>query len=353
MKDDVQNILICNIYSWKNKGDAAIILSMLDHVIDQFPHATLTLSTFDAGDGERVRYGDHRYRLNPLAHIVRPGDGKIFVLFKTIWFLFRAKVFEILAHLGHHAFWLFSNGLRAKFKEYESYDLVIAAGGGYLLTRNFWGILPLLVSSYDFYFAKMLNKKYVLYNQSIGPFNNFLHTKLILPRIRNAQHAILREDLSFQRLGGVNLTNLILSADIAFRLKPQETQVLDKWDFSRDGNNIGITVRNWLAEDAQAIYEQELARFIATVLSDDNKARFFFIPQVIFSEMNDDDSVISKKIVDLLPEDYRKRVVVIEDDLHPGALKHVISQMDKFIGTRMHSNIFALSSHVKTINCIL
>ena len=65
--------------------------------------------------------------------------------------------------------------------------------------------------------------------------------------------------------------------------------------------------------------------------------------------MSDDDLITSNKIFELISKEYQSRVIVLDMNLGPKELKYIISQMNYFIGTRMHSNIFALSSLIKTI----
>ena len=347
MKNNIQNILISNIYSYKNKGDAAIVMAMLDDIRNQYPNATLTLSSFDEEDIKR--YGNYDVKFNILKYVYKTNDNNFSLLNKIIFFLIRIKIFEMCSKIRLKPYFLFSNSLSQKIREYADFDLVIAAGGGYLLTRTNGGIFPLLVTTYDFYIANFFNKPYILYNQSIGPFYKKWQFNLLKPSLRKAKKLILREDISFKRLSEYNLSNIILSSDIAFNLTSQGNDILNRYSFSEVNVNFGLTVRNWLTEDKQQIYESELAKFIETILSEDDKAFFYFIPQVIYSEMGDDDLVTSRKIFNMLSEKYKSRVVIIDLDPSAEKLKYIVSQMNYFIGTRMHSNIFALSSLVKTI----
>lgn len=347
MKKEIQNILISNIYSWKNKGDAAIVISMLDDIKSQYPNARITLSTLDKEDIQI--YGKYEYRINTYLHVSNKNDSKIHLIIKIIFFLIKVKIFELCLKLSLKPYFLFSNSLAEKIKEYNEFDLVIACGGGYLLTRTDGGIFPLLVFAYDFYFAKLFNKPYILYNQSIGPFYKKWQFKLIKPFLVDAKKLIIREDISFKRLKDYNLSNIILSSDIAFNLGVKKIDISKKYLFSNNNLNFGLTVRNWLSIDKQKIYEEEIAKFIQAILAEEEKAYFYFVPQVIYKNMGDDDLVTSKKIYGLLLEEYKSRVIIIDLDLHPEELKCVISQMSYFIGTRMHSNIFALSSLIKTI----
>ena len=80
---------------------------------------------------------------------------------------------------------------------------------------------------------------------------------------------------------------------------------------------------------------------------DKYNAYFVFLPQVIADTNND--TIIAKEIRGLITEEYKKNIVIIEDDLSPEELKTLIGNFDYFIGTRMHSNIFATSMRIPNI----
>ena len=73
--------------------------------------------------------------------------------------------------------------------------------------------------------------------------------------------------------------------------------------------------------------------------------QFVFIPQVIVSNGNDID--VAKIIKSKLKN--KDSLVILDDDYAPGEIKGIISHCDIFLGTRMHSNIFATSSSVPTV----
>ena len=73
---------------------------------------------------------------------------------------------------------------------------------------------------------------------------------------------------------------------------------------------------------------------------------FVFIPQVTVS--TGDDTVIAEEIKNRLPEKYQNKFIIKRDDWSPSEIKSLIANMDYFVGTRMHSNIFATSMCVPT-----
>ena len=115
---------------------------------------------------------------------------------------------------------------------------------------------------------------------------------------------------------------------------------------------IGITVRKWNfpdsidPENSRKKYKNELVKFIENTIEKYN-AVFIFIPQVIVDYASDVD--IAKEIKLELKNKYQSSFIIREDDWTPVQIKNVIGQLDFFVGTRMHSNIFATSMKIPTL----
>ena len=115
---------------------------------------------------------------------------------------------------------------------------------------------------------------------------------------------------------------------------------------------IGITVRKWNfpdsidPENSRKKYKNELVKFIENTMEKYN-AVFIFIPQVIVDYASDVD--IAKEIKQELKNKYQSSFIIREDDWTPVQIKNVIGQLDFFVGTRMHSNIFATSMKIPTL----
>ena len=221
---EIKNILISNVYSWKNKGDAAIVIAMLDDVKKQFPEAKITLSTHDPEDfGKYGKEYDYTLNFEPLLYTRK--ESKISRLLKSKAFLSKIKVLQVTKCNANK---LFSKKIAEKINSYKNYDLVIACGGGYLLTTTHRAIISRLIFAQDFYMAKHFNVPYILYNQSIGPFHAKYHY-LLLKKILNSANAVLiREEISFKRMQDYGMKNIHQVADIAFTMGVEENKELVK-----------------------------------------------------------------------------------------------------------------------------
>lgn len=356
----IRRILVSNVYSWQNKGDAAIVVCMLEDLRRQFPEAEITLSSVDREDAGR--YGDFavtpgfstRYAEcfgSPESVGGRLAYGARFLLFRA-----RLGLFRRLLRLGVRAYALFPAPIGGKIREYEGFDLVVACGGGYITTRaphrkieTLFGCYGVVIFCYDFFLADLFGKPYVLYHQSVGPFARPRDFSLMRTFLERARVIVCREPLSAARLREYGLRNVAEGADVAFRLPDAETAVLDRYGFRPGATNIGVTVRSWLDAPAQARFEEEFAGFLEEQLAGDPAAAVYFMPQVVYSAGRDDDRVVARRVAARLGARFAGRVHVVEEDLHPAMLKHAIGRMSCMVGTRMHSNIFALSSGVPTL----
>lgn len=354
------NVLVTNVYSWENKGDAAIVLAMIDDIVSQLAPDEIALSSHDPRDDQK--YGT--YEVFPsFLYLVKGTVGscesliaRLLSCTSYISLRWRLHLFSFLRTLGLKGYWLFSAAISDKLRSYEKASIVIACGGGYLQTttrrrrlERIFGFSELECLCLEFSLAKAFGKPYVLYNQSIGPFFDKDDERVVVGHIRDASVVICREELSMKRMRDSGLDNICLKSDIAFTLSPKKTPLLERHGHAEGHRNIGITVKKCLPGEKQEEYENVIREFMEACILANASTRFFFIPQVINKIYGDNDLDVARKIVDALPAEMRKAVHVIADDLHPGEIKYIISTMHFFVGTRMHSNIFALSSGVKTL----
>ncbi|MFA6446204.1 MAG: polysaccharide pyruvyl transferase family protein [Candidatus Paceibacterota bacterium] len=347
MQKDIENILITNVYSWKNKGDAAIVLCLLDDLRSQFPRAKIVIYSSDPSD--IGKYGDYLVE-NSLDSIIvsKVLKHRIFKKIVISFFLIRLYLFRLFKKIFNtEAYFLFSDLISERILSYKKYDLVIACGGGYLLTRNVTDIFNLLFMVSGCSIADIFSKPYILYHQSVGPFSSKWHINILRSYLLGAKVVICREQISYDRLIKAGITNAIIKSDIAFLLKTADVEdLVNKYKIDPTKNNIGITVRRWMSKKKHQDYLKAVVDFVNYLIEDENN-RIFFMPQVVYVERGDSDHQILEGLFD--SDKYKDRVFIVREDLSPQQLKGLIGKMKLFFGTRMHSNIFALSQSIKTI----
>ena len=255
-----------------------------------------------------------------------------------------------------YQFFMINVSKKKLIKKYDNYkslndsDYIIVCGGGFLGGRKFDSFMHL----FQIYINSKFKKKVIMMGTSIEPITNKFVKKITENILKKVDYIYAREVITYDYLKEFMPKNKFdLIPDMAFMLKDVKVNLnyVDKW--KKNFKYIyGLTVRKWdfpEEKNGKALFEnykKELAKFIEYKAKKDNSL-FVFVPQVIVEHGND--ANVAKEIKDLLQEDLKKHFLILEDDIHPNEVKQLIWNFDFFIGTRMHSNIFATSMGIPTI----
>ena len=335
------SILITNAYSAQNRGDAGIILGMLEDLRDNpfFADAEVTVSTQDyPGD-----VGRYPCRVVPSFHSIknrfstRPTlNGLCFLLLLLPLSFVWALAYRITGASAR-----FGGQFGLLMGSYTAADIIIAAGGGYLYTTSRrQGLVILLIQLYSFYLGALLGKPVYLYSQSIGPFGHPLHAALTRKALKRTRLVQLREGYSYRLVESWQLRNPIhATVDAGFLTPVESAPVCIPANCGRV--KIGVTVRRWFREERdQAEFEETVSRFLQW-LTEDQGAYLFFLPQVTATHAGDDDRLIARALLTSL-----RHAQLLEADLSAPQLKSVTAQMDLVVATRLHSAVFAVAMGV-------
>jgi len=340
-------LLITNFYSARNRGDAAIVLGMLRDLRARptFRDAEIVISSSDPGfDGEHLPVPVIP-SLRPLcARVVRaPPLPELFLALVVL----PACLAWVLAHRVARAdLWLPAE-LRRVLRAYRDADLIVAAGGGYLYTTSsFKGNGVLLATVLSFLLGRLVGRPVVLYSQSIGPFSSRPQAWLVRRALRCVQLIQVRECRSLALLEGWGLgVPIVLTTDAAFLIEAETPP--DVEPRAVGAVRVGFTVRHWFRRESDQLrYEGVLAAFVDWLITEE-KADVVFVPQVTHTLADDDDRAVARRIVGRLR--HPGGAQVLEAELRPGEIKGLCGQMTYFVGTRMHSSIFALSMGVPVL----
>lgn len=196
--------------------------------------------------------------------------------------------------------------------------------------------------------AQALCKKYVLLPQTYGPFKNTdseIKAKGVFDR---ALMIFCRDEVSQKLLAEkFNIHNAVLVSDMAFVLPYNKTQ----YSFS-DKKKVGINVSGLLYKGGFTSANQfdlkvDYKKLICDLICDLGKDfEIHLIPHVIDLDVSsyDDDYKICSELNRKYPN-----TILAPAFNSPIEAKSYISNMDFFIGSRMHSTIAAFSSGVVTI----
>lgn len=342
-------ILITNVYSYKNKGDAAIVLALLQEARRVFPGADITIQTTDT-QNDHDKYGAPT---TPSLLWLAFSSVRGAPMYKRVWKLggLIGLMMYLFTHriLGQAPQFILTKDLREFVRQNQAADIIIACGGGYLCTESasLQNSLLLFGTCLNFLAAKYVGKPVYLYSQSIGPVYGRLQYAMLRFALNRVDLIEPREEISLRLLKQLSIrTTIIATADPALLLN---SNAHAPKHIKLDPNRmpIGITVRKWFRNSNDfASYTQAIAQTI-DYLIEHHQAQVFYIPQVIAQGFDDDDRLVADRVLGQVQ--HKRYFTLIDDDLHPFEIIGLCGRMHAFIGTRMHSNIFSLINHTPVI----
>jgi colanic acid/amylovoran biosynthesis protein len=346
MRVSPQNILISHVYSSDNKGDAALTSVLISDLRQKFPNAKLHILTLEPSkkmtlfEGVPQQPSFMYYALNKVRNpFIKLAYIAYMLPITILWALwFRATGWRMYL----------PKDLRAVAEAYASADLVVAVGGGYIRSRKewvFWLNVPLLL--HPLLFGAILQKPTYLYPQSIGPFFRKFETALVTFVLKRMALIILREDVSVALLAKMGVTrNVVRSVDSGFLLQSShKINVREQYSIDANALLVGVTVRSWLKGSSQTEYEQAVAAALDNLVAH-SRAHILFIPQVT-AVKGDDDRVVARRVHKCMHNAHAATTITKKLDHH--TIKSIYDDLDVLLGTRFHSVIFSLTSHVPVL----
>jgi colanic acid/amylovoran biosynthesis protein len=349
------NILVINVHSLTNAGDAALTLEMLRQLRECFPGGQITLAMDDPeplGADARV-IGSIMHWCKTIAH-----DGRSVWHIRNLLRFLPASLISLIAYrlFGKRFFPGMSSSQRETIEAYFDAYVVISKPGGFLYTSGGVG-LPFLLTIYTIAFAILCNKPHYMLPQSIGPLQRTWQCWLARWALNRSRLTMIREPASAREIAaiGVARDRWIEIPDLAFAFPAASVERARAWlaqhgAICQAGQPcIGITAINWQAQNSafnlQAQYEdalyEALSRFAVAW-----RARLIFFPHAVGPTVEQDDRVVARRIAARFSH---CDVTLIEEQAPPDVMKAAFGQMELFIGTRMHSNIFALCGGVPVV----
>lgn len=265
-------------------------------------------------------------------------------------FLFFGEVIRFLLILlfpPKIAFYLFKKSEKITLTELCSCDFAISKGGSiFTCEKTMRDRCALLRSTFLYLILKKYKIKYYILGQSLGPINSKFNLKIVNNILKNAEKVFVREKLCLEAYKEIHIPKekLFFSNDIAFSLESKEMlfPLIDEKNF-----NVGFTVRPNF--DNKEIYIKEILNSICYLIEKYN-ANIYIFPQVVLR--TDPDRKMALQIYDSLEDKYKKNIVILTDDYTPKELKYLYGKMKFFVGTRLHSMIFAMGESVPCIGLI-
>lgn len=357
-------ILITNLHSSHNAGDAALALAAVQQLQAAFPGSQLALSMnqpdsftppADTQELEVVGSFQHWAQSPIPQRVMRWHLGQLLWLVSLS--LLHALVFR-LRRGAHHRLFGLTPAQQRFLQAFFAADLVVSAPGNFLYSSGRFSP-ALLLNLFTLGFAHLLRKPLYLFPQSIGPFQYAWQAAQARRLLRPARLIMLREPVSLQALQSAGFVHpgLRLVPDLAFAFTPAPPEAARRWlescgvDLVDARPRLGVTLINWGAQGAgfsgQAQYEAHIAQALR-IFAEQTAAQIILFTQVSGATHAADDSAPARRVAASLA-DFDPPPLLIDQPAAPALLKAAYGWMDLFIGTRMHSNLFALTQGVPVL----
>lgn len=338
-------IVITNAYTWYNKGDAGILLATIDVLKKVYKDAEFSILSF-APDTDRIKYSTDKSIKEVESNILNPHPykhtkfGRILAIGKLFFKMLQTQ-------LGIKLFKKSTIKKNRNLELLDEADIIVVCGGGFLGGKK----LDSLMHIYQIYVDTLFKKPVYVMGNSIEPISNKVVKKYTEGVLKRVDYIFAREKITEEYLKKILPFNKFCRIpDMAFSLEDKQYE-FDYMDKLKKENDIiiGITVRNWNFPNvkdknkAKENYLKAVADSMDFIIEKYNSV-FVFVPQVIVEF--GDDTETAKEIKKIMKNS--NKFVIRNDDYSPYEIKAMASNCDYFIGTRMHSNIFATSMRIPT-----
>lgn len=345
-------ILLINVHSCRNAGDASLTYAAINQLVEHFPRSCVTLAMDDPESYE----GEYPVVESVFALVRSENRWSLWGLFKLVPVsLIPIAIYRLF---GEVRYGLIPRRWRPLLRAYVDSSLVVSKPGGFLYSSGRG--LSLLLSLYTFVLAILAGKPVYMFPQSIGPLERSWECFLVNKVLKRIRIVMVRETISRRQLVDCGLFSRsgYVIPDSAFAYSSAPVNLAKEWLRSHVGPAhelgiplLGMTVINWeaqsLAFNLQARYEfacSEAARFFV----EQYEGKVILFPQVWGPSSSQDDRVPTRRIIYQL-RDLSSSVFMMKEPVPPDLLKSIYGLLSLFIGTRMHSNIFAISEGVPVI----
>ncbi len=345
---------LINCYADNNKGDLGIILATMSLITTADPSADIVaISTFNKSD---PLYEKEHELLKQEVKVLPAIFGELNIYSsKTLISKFIRLVFDTLRLIIYYLTPLAaSKVMRLMFSRYEllsidriiASDRIISKGGSFLCNEHDMRSKVALVRFlFIFFICIKHSKDIIIVGQSIGPVYGHLSRRLLNFVLSKCKHIVLREDECIKSYPYLLLTeNTTIINDIAFFLDSASSVPLNI--LHQDGRlHIGVTIK-YVDGPVNGDYIRMMKAAIEYCIAKYNATIHIFPHVTIENDIGNSCNVIMA-----IDDKFKEHIRLYSDDYAPRELKKLYSKMDFFIGTRLHSTIFAMGELVPSI-CI-
>lgn len=343
-----KNILIVQNYNM-NKGDTSVVFAMKDSLLGKYSDIDIQLTSFHPQKAESEYELESSEWLIDYRRIKQAGGrvGKLLAALREFLWLFYSLIWLLLYRLGVGSIGMIPANKKATIRMYLNADVVVLPGGHFFTTLN---RLPVVFSHYfALWYAHALNKKTMIYAQTIGPFEGTFSTLcrwMARKAIRFCTAVTVREEDSLRHDIG---SKMVLTAESVFLLdRKPKTGVEKIKHYHQPGRKlVGVTIHHIYY--AQFYTKDQYIKLMSSVLSEivDLGCEILFIPMESYRSGDPGDRPMIAAIREAMDREAHSHVV--DGDLTSSETEEVISGVDIFVGTKTHSIVYGLKNGIPTI----
>lgn len=339
-------IVITNGYTWNNSGDAGIVIGTIELLKQVFGENTEFTVFTGTPELDREKYAINGIKAQFMNRMLVQGKKYLgFIPYNSYCLLFQV-LFSNLKLLFAKKY---LNKNRENYRALKEADLIVVCGGGYLGGDAFWGNLNHL---HQIKINSSYKKRMIVLGASVEPTTKWYIRRMLKNTLKKVDRFYSREYVTTDFLQkDLELCNVVEMPDMAFFFEKTDTpvNVREKFNIEKKRIVVGITMRDCFRKKEYAAFKSDYVNAMRKILSGLIREYQCFVCCIPFCRnQGDDDREITEYVIDGLEEKMKERVAVLDGDFAPGQLKDILGQMDYFVGTRMHSNIFAMSVGVPT-----
>jgi len=343
-------ILITENYCSSNRGDAAILTSMISALKKHIPNAEFTVLSHYPNVIKIM------HKIDSLRPIIVTSGGYINILLAMLK-MTQYLLWALMQRCGFNLRLLIDKEKLEILKKHAEADIIIFVGGGNYNDNYRPAIFGRL---YGIFLSKILKKPVVLYAHSIGPFNTFVYKHLAKLVFNEVDLITLRDSESKKVLDELRVHKppVYVTADSAFNLSVIDADMAKEL-LLKEGINVNdrplvsISVRKWGFYNTANVsgghksYIHVMAQLADYLVAKINATIVFMSTSTDLGGYRNDDRIVAREVISMMK--YAGNAKIVEGEYGPEELKGMFGQMDMHIGTRMHSNIFALSMGVPVV----
>jgi len=351
-------IALINLHSSQNAGDDALVLEAVRQLRGQFPEASFVLVMNDPNSytGDATAVGSWTQWVKSSRR-----DG----LDSWRWYALPAlALYSLLAVTSYRLSgkaWTpgLSAERRALVDAYLQADLVVSCAGNFLYSSGRIG-LSLLLALYAILYAWLAGKPLYTLPQTLGPFGRWRDEVLVRWVLSKARLVMVRDPISEQvwkkwalaDTPGLLVPDLAFAFDSAYDANVGRALLAECGIDCAPGDTLlGVTLVDWGAQQRRFVTQERYEAAVEAAIRSFVEAsggRAVLFAQVCGPGSAQDDRVPARRLRSRLA-DLGDRVVLIDRRLPAATLKSAYGCMSLFLGTRLHSNLFALAEGVPVV----